>query len=440
MKTFSTLALAAVLATGVSGFALSAPAEAQKKGKEEAAAPGFKLSKPVIAAAKPAQDAMTAGDFATAETQVVAVETAATTDDDKYVAAALRYDLTNRKLNAAQTANPKAPIDETVLAKPLDALIAAKSTPAADRAKYLYRRGILAFNSNQYPVATQYFTQAKAAGFNDPNLELQLIKAKIQGGDQAGGLTDLDTMLKAQVAAGQKPSEDYYRYAISRANQAKNVPQTINFLTQYVATYPTAKNWRDVVVTYGLQQNSLVKLDNPQKVDLFRLMRSTGSLADQFDYEEYAQKVYDRGLPGEAQAVIKEGQAAGKIPATSTNSKSILADSATAIRNDGSLSASEAKAKASANGVLASQTGDGYLGQGNYAKAIELYTLALTKGGVNADEVNTHLGIAQARSGDKAAATATFAKVTGQPRAGIAQLWTASLRTPAASATTTASN
>ena len=116
--------------------------------------------------------------------------------------------------------------------------------------------------------------------------------------------------------------------------------------------------------------------------------------------------------------------ASGKLPATNANSKALLAESATAIRDEGSLAGQEKSAAASANGKLASQVADAYLGQGNYAKAIPLYRTALTKGGVAADEVNTHLGIALARSGDKAGAASAFALVTTEPRAGIAQLWT----------------
>ncbi|WP_447407021.1 hypothetical protein, partial [Clostridium perfringens] len=89
--------------------------------------------------------------------------------------------------------------------------------------------------------------------------------------------------------------------------------------------------------------------------------------------------------------VLKEGMASGKIPATSTFSKRLLGDATTAIKNEGSLATSEKQASASANGKLSAQTADAYLGQGNYAKAIELYRQALTKGGVDKDEVNTHL-------------------------------------------------
>ena len=120
---------------------------------------------------------------------------------------------------------------------------------------------------------------------------------------------------------------------------------------------------------------------------------------------------------------MKAGLASGKIPASSATSKQLLTDSATAIRNEGSLSSSETKAKASKDGKLASQTGDAYLGDGNNAKAIEMYNLALSKGGVNTDLVNLHIGIAQARMGDKAAAIASFDKVQSQPSAAIANFW-----------------
>ena len=420
MKILSKLAVAALLTTSVAGLTVAMPAAAAKKEEDKG---GLKLSKPVAAIAKSAQDAIAAKNFAAAEPILGQIDVAATTDDDKYVAAALRYDLENQKLAAAQAANPKAPLDQTALAKPLDMLIAAKNTPPADRAKYLYRRGQLASIGGQFQVATQYYQQAKAAGYTDPEFELQFIKTKFQSGDTAGGLTDLEAEVNKQEAAGGKAPEAYYRYAIAQANQRQMKPQVMTWLKKYIAAYPTTANWRAILITYGLQPTSVVKLDKSQSIDLFRLLRASGSLADQSLYEEYAQSVYDRGLPYEAQAVVREGQASGKLPATSSSAKAIAADSAVAIRDEGSLVAQEKKAAAAKDGKLASQVGDAYLGQGNYPKAIELYRSALTKGGVANDEVNTHLGIALARSGDKAGATSAFALVTTEPRAGIAQLW-----------------
>lgn len=422
MKTLSKLALAAVLATGVSGLALVAPAAAKDK-KEEQAQPGFKLSKPVQAVAFQAQEAIRARNVATAEPLVAQVETAATTDDDKYIAAALRYDLENTKLVLAQTANPRAPLDETPLAKPLDALLAAKSTPAADRGKYLFRRGQLAYNSNQFPVATQYFTQAKQAGYSSPDFDLQLAKVKVQAGDTAGGLADLDRYIAAQKAAGQIVPEAYYRFGIATANNKKMAPETLAWMQKYVTAYPNAKVWRDVILQYAFAQNSLAAPDKAQNVDLYRLMRAAGAMPDQAMYEDYAKSVYDRGNPYEAAAVLKEGMASGRIPASSAFSKELLTAANGKIKIEPSLAGSEKQALAAKDGRIAASTADAYLGQNNYAKAAELYRAALSKGGVDANEVNTRLGIALARSGDKAGAQAAFGAVQGNPRAGIAALW-----------------
>ncbi len=430
MKTVSKLALAAVFATGVSGMALVAPAVA--KDKKEEAKPGLKLSPDVLKAGQVAQAAIAAKDFATAEPAVVQIEAAAKTDDDKYIAAAMRYDIEQQKLAASQAANPNAPINETVLAKPLDALIASPSTPAADRGRYAYRRGALAFNGKQYPQALQYFAKAKELGYTDQNLGLQIVKAKMESGDIAGGTADLEATIAAQSAGGQKADEQLYRYAIAKSYAAKLKPQTMTWLKKWVSAYPTSKNWRDTIVLVGIQQNALVPMDETQKIDMFRLMRATKSLADQTDYLQYADSVNRRGLPSEAQAVVKEGIATGKIPASNSMAKTLLTETATAIRGDSPIATIEKRAEAAANGKLAASTGDVYLGQDNYAKAATMYRLALTKGGVVADDVNLHLGIALAKSGDKAGAAAAFGAITSSPRAETAGLWSTWMAAPVA--------
>lgn len=428
MKTFSTFAMALALSTGAAGVVLTTPATAQKK-KEDT---GPKMSPDALKAAQAAQTALAAKDVATAEPSVVQLETVAKTDDDRYFAAALRYNLEQVKIQNARAANPNAPVDETTLAKPMEALLASPKTPAAEKGKLAYSRGLLAYNGKQFPTAIQFFTQAKELGYNDPNLGLQIAQAKVGGGDVAGGLTDLQATVQQMNASGQKPGEDLYRYGIARANAAKMGPQTMTWLQDYVVAYPTPKNWRDVVVTYGLSSNSIAKLDDNQKIDLFRLLRQTRALADQNDYLEYADDVQRRGLPSEASAVIKEGQAAGKIPAANTLAKALLTEATRAAAAEGSLAPLKTRANAAANGKLAAGTADAYLGQDNFTEAAALYRVALQKGGVDADEVNTHLGIALAKSGDKAGAKAAFDAVKGAPRSGIASLWTAYLNAPAA--------
>ena len=83
----------------------------------------------------------------------------------------------------------------------------------------------------------------------------------------------------------------------------------------------------------------------------------------------------------------------------------------------------EKRAPAAADGRLAANTGSAYLAYGDYAKAIDLFRLAQKKGGIDADVVNTRLGIALSRSGQKDDARAAFQAVTGAARKDVAQFW-----------------
>jgi lipopolysaccharide biosynthesis regulator YciM len=108
---------------------------------------------------------------------------------------------------------------------------------------------------------------------------------------------------------------------------------------------------------------------------------------------------------------------------TREDDKGIYAASVAAIKLDGPVAAREAKAKAAATGISAAAAGDSYLGDGNYAKAAELYKVALAKGVTKVDEVNTRLGIAYALQRDDANARAAFAQVKSSPRNQIAAFW-----------------
>jgi Flp pilus assembly protein TadD len=74
--------------------------------------------------------------------------------------------------------------------------------------------------------------------------------------------------------------------------------------------------------------------------------------------------------------------------------------------------------------------GDRYYGMGQYQKAADLYRQAMGKPGVDAGVANLHLGMALARSGDKAGATSAFNAVSG-PRSDIAKFWLLYLQTHA---------
>lgn len=429
-------ARAAILLVGAAAIAMPVAGPAKEKKKEEAPA-GPQLSPEFRKAAVPADVALRAineklrasaaadvsAELAAAEPLVAAVEAATKTEDDAYYKLTLRLKLEDMKAQAvAKGDGALYRKNEGPLIEPLKALVAHPRTSAAERAIYLNRLGEHAYDVKDYAGALSYFQQAKAAGSTAKELGLNIVRAKTEGGDITGGIAEMKALIAAERAAGRTPPETWYLYARAKANSAKLSVEFLDWTKLWLAAYPTAKNWRDALVYYGFQ--GPYKLDKRERIDIFRLLRIAKSLGDQNDYAEYAQNLFDVGLPEEAKAVIEEGRAAGKVPAAGGPNAMIMSDAVAAIKAEGPLDALAKKAAASPNGILAAATGDGYLGSGDYAHAIELYQLALKKGGVaKPEEVLTHLAIAQARSGDRASAKATFAMVKSPPRADIANFW-----------------
>lgn len=406
MKSISKLALAAMLSTGVMSTAIALPAAAQKK--NDKAAQGPKLSDAIRKPLAAAQAALTAKDYPTALAQTAIAEPLATTDEEKYFVAAMQ-------LQATAPSN-----DLQKLAPILDRLIANPKTPPAALGQYNFLRGEAAFQNKKYAEALPYLNKAQELGYQNEALQLRIASASIESGNTAGGLAAIEKTINDEIAAGKKPSEDLYNYALGKVYR-KDPAATAQWSMRKLKAYPTAKNWREALLIY---RDGGAKLDRGQQIDLFRLMRATKSLADRGDYLEYADLTLIGGYPAETRAVLDEGKATGKIPASDASATRLSTDANTAIKNEGSLTGLETKAKAAANGKLALSTGDVYLGQGNATKALEMYAVAKQKGGVDASELALHTGAAHAQAGQKDQARAAFQSITAAgPRKDMAAFW-----------------
>ncbi|WP_326524134.1 tetratricopeptide repeat protein [Sphingomonas sp.] len=412
MSFISKLAIAAVLATGVVSAVAVEPATAQKKAKKGEQGGGLKLSEPVRKPVAEAQKALAAKDYPTALTHLATAEPLAQSDDEKYIVAALR-------LQATAPSN-----DVQKLSPILDVLIVNPRTPQDAVPQYNYFRGQAAFQQKKYAEALPYLTKARDLGYKNENLSLQIAMANVETGNVAAGLAAIDRAIADEGAAGRKAPEEWYNYAIQRTYGRDSAAMS-DWLQKKVSAYPTPKNWREAILIYrDGRDKAAAKLDRGQQLDLFRLLRATKALADRGDYLEYADLAYLAGLPGEAKTVIDEGRAIGKLPASDASVTRLYADVNTALKNDGSLSAVETKARAAANGRTALATGDAYLGLGNTAKAIEMYQLAMQKGSVDMAEANMHLGVAYAQAGQRDQAKAAFQAITAAgPRKDLAVFW-----------------
>ncbi len=408
MKPVSRLAIAAVLALG----AVASPVVAKEK--PAAPAKGPNLSKEFRAAAQAVQKAIQAKDFAAASAALPAAQTAATTPDDKFYAGLFQYQI---------AANSK---DTPGTIAGASAMLASGVAPVEQQGALNYLLGRETYFAKDYTKSLAYLNESIRLGNKPPELLIMAADISFKQKQFLPGLTYAEQGIAAQKAAGQAVPEDWYQRALSAAYNAKSGPDLVKWGGMLVKAYPTSENWRSTLVLYRDSK----QMDGQITLDLYRLMRATKSIAGERDYYDYAAIASERGLPGEAKAVVDLAVARDAKLATSKNLAELRSAATPKIAADlASLPASEKAAAASAAARPTMGVADGHLSYGEYAKAIPLYRSALTKTGVDADTVNTRLGIALAMSGDKEGARAAFQAVKG-PRAEIAALWIAFLDAP----------
>ena len=422
MKMVSKFALAAALSVGAVAMT-AAPAAAQRSKKEEAdpqkallaqISPEFR--KPAAAA----EAALKAKDWATAETQVAASEAIAKNDAERYFAATMRLSI---------EANKKS--DDGLL-KVIAVLLANPNTPAASMQSLNYNYGEILFRLKRRPEAVPYLLKARELGGTQSDIPLMLAQTYIDGGKLADGVAEMGKAIAAEKAAGRKAPQDWYRFIFARLYNGADRPGLVNWSIGWLTDYPTAENWRFVLVNYrNLGERSTGgSLTKQQRVEVFRLMRGAHALADQADYFDYGKYTYESGLPWEAIAVFDEGRANGKLPAGQVETATLYSQAQTAVKSEGSLDAQAKSAATAPTGKQAAATADAYVASGNYAAAIPLYDLAMQKGSVDADLVNLHRGYALLNLGRKDEARDALSKVSGAPLSDVAHFWTLWLSNP----------
>ncbi|MFZ5746116.1 MAG: hypothetical protein ACOY45_00495 [Pseudomonadota bacterium] len=425
MTFVSRAALAIAMSLGV--VAVSSPAMAQKAKDKDA--PKLQVSNEFRKPAAAAEAAIKAKDYATAETELAKAEAIAKNDDERYFAASMRL----------QVEAGKKSTDGII--KALDLLLANPKTPRENLAFYNFLRGAQTMEQKKSAEAIPFLEKARELGSAEKDLPLLLARAYIDTGKVKQGVGEIDRAIQIEKAAGRKPPEDWYSYAVSKLYNSGDRAATGEWLMRQVGEYPSLANWRKVILIYRDSKNAAGEsLTGDQKLDLFRLMRATGALQDQGDYFDYANGALLAGLPWETIVIIDEGRKNGRVPKPQASFDKAYGAAQTAVRNEGSLDALAKNAQGSANGKPAVATGDAFLSSANYARAVEMYQLALQKGGVDTNAVNLHLGVSYARLGKMDEAKSAFGKVAPGTLGDIAHFWLVWMDMPALAAAAPAAN
>jgi tetratricopeptide (TPR) repeat protein len=373
----------------------------------------MELSPKVRAGAVAAQAAIAKNDWAAAKAAVDAAEPEMKTGDDQYIMGQLTLQIAQK--GGQQDLFPKA----------VNLMIDSGKAPPEQIGQLQMVKAKIAYQAKDYPTAETSLLAAQAAGSTDPDLVPVLVSSQHEENKDMVALQTLNAAIDKQVAANQPVPEAWYQRGIAIGYGSKAGPDkaaiqgiTADLAKKWVSAYPTKSNWRDSLIIY----RDSSKLDPDTEIDLYRLLYSTGGMKGERDYMDYVLATYLR-YPGEAQMVLKAGTGSGQVNPAGKNATEIKGIVDAKVPADkASLTGAGKSASAAANGKIAQNTGDAFLGYGQWPQAIEMYKLALQKGGVDANVVNVRLGMALAKSGDAAGAKAAFGAVTG-PRKALADLW-----------------
>lgn len=348
------------------------------------------------------QAAVKAKDAAEIKAKVAAAKSVVSTNEDRYVLAQLQ-------LQAAADVN-----DKPAAMAAMDAMLATGILSPAEAAPVYKNLSELRFGAKQFDQAATILEKRLQLNPNDMDAIALLVETRNAQGRSAEAVSVLQRGIQLQASAGRKPDEAWLRRAAALAYTAK-LPNAAELARQWVTAYPSATSWQNSIAIY----RNLSRPDAESVIDLMRLMRATGAMTEASDFALYLETLNAQSNFIEAQTALEKARQSGKFNASDPQ----LKEAAAAIDAKPKVTAAElaAASKSAASGASLLRIGDRYYGLGDYAKAVETYKLAGTKG-AEANLVSERVGVALAAAGDKAGAAAAFKSVTGA-RAGVAQFW-----------------
>jgi tetratricopeptide (TPR) repeat protein len=419
MMSVSRYPLVAALALGGSAVLLTDAAEAQRapRGRQQPAQPTVQAQGRALNISPAERTVLVPLDAAARGTDRAAQDAALAAAQPVVRSADARYAFARYQMTIALQRN-----DNAMLSRAVDMAIDSGVAPAEEMPAFLTSQATLAQEERNFQKAERALTRLAELRPGNVEVQAQLAQLRVDQGRVNEGLRALLAAIAAQQAAGQPAPQNWFHYGLRHAVDSRDPAVRAHFLPfarGLLAAYPTPANWRHILVNY----RERAQPDAQANLDLSRLMLAAGALGGERDYFDFASALNQGGYPAEAKAVLDEGVRARMVDASKPAFRELLTSVNGRIPADrADLPASQRSALAAATGTPALRTADAFLGYGRYPEALALYAAALQKGGVDANLVNTRIGIAHALAGQRSEAETAFRLVTG-PRAEIAALW-----------------
>lgn len=338
---------------------------------------------------------------------------AAVVNDDDRAAAGLFGTPLGAKLN-----------DTALMRQAVDMALASPSLPANIRPDYAFQKSNFAYADKDYATAGKLRIEAYNAGYREDGVEYRIAVTQYNLKNYPEALTWMDKAFAANAAANKPVPSDWYGLAGDIASKSGDTTKASGFYTKMVAASDKPELWYAALENYRLFN----KLEGEPVLDVYRLMKRTGALYNKGVYANFINVLDQHRYPVETNALIADGIKAGKITAADVAEAKARADAKTG-EFVASLPETEASARAAKGGFDAMLAADDLFSNGDYAKARDLYALALTRAPIKSnegtDETNEaqlRLGISKLYLNDIAGAKADLARVSGS-LAPLANYW-----------------
>ncbi len=403
MKISSTL-VAAIAAAGLLASAAALAADTAPKQTNSA-----KLAKPL----KEAHDNLTAKKYPEAIAKLKEADgTAGKTPYDQHLIndmLAFAYIRTNDYADAA---------------KAMEAEIEDGFTPTNEVQQKVRALAALHYQLKNYDKAIDFGQRAIKGGFAEDETKKIVGQAYYLKGDWKDTLKFEESLVDASIKAGANPSSESLQLVLSACVKMEDAACQTRALEKLVAYYPKPDYWQNLL--FGLMKETASSDANT--LQTFRLMSEVDVLKSADDFIEMAQLAMDAGSPGEAQRALQRGFDKNVFTDQRTKDKAQrLLDKAKlkAASDQPTLDKTAKEADAAPTGPKNAGMGLAYLGYGQYDKAVDEFTKAVSKGGLrNPPETLLMLGIAELKAGHKDDAVKAFKAVKGDPiLERLASLW-----------------
>jgi len=319
--------------------------------------------------------------------------------------------------------------DYDTAVKSFEAVLGSDRLQGKERLSFIGEIAVDYYSLKDYPKAIQAAQRYFKEGGADNQIHTVVAQSYYLTGDYANAAKELQAQILAEEKANQAPPENQLIMLADAAHRQKDDAAYAAALEKLVSRYPKKDYWINLIAELRRKPGFPARLE----LDADRLKLAVGAVRGPEDYLETAQLALAEALPGEARQTVEKGYAAGVLGSgTEAERHKRLRDLAVkkAAEDEKTLGQSVKEASSQKSGNALVNTGQDYIGHGQFDRGIGLIEQGIGKGDLKfPEDAKLHLGIAYLNAGQKAKAVKEFETVqsqTGQGNDavhGLARLW-----------------